>query len=219
MEGIRQLNPEAMERAVITLGRAFASDPMFEWIYPDPVHRSQSLRVMNRVPVEYGLRYGRVTESNGGMAVAIWIPPGRPITASGMIRCGILGVPFHVGFRPFAKFMGANEVMGKFHNKYVPEPHWYLLIVGVDPELQGRGLGSALVKEGLARADDDNSPCYLETSDERNIAFYERLGFVLVGRRPWGRADLLDGRCVAIRSAHGRGRPNTASSRCAIACG
>jgi ribosomal protein S18 acetylase RimI-like enzyme len=176
-----------MERAVITLERAFASDPMFEWIFPDPIQRSQSLRLMNRVPVQYGLRYGRVTESNDGMAVAIWIPPGRAITASGMIRCGMLGVPFGIGFGPFARFMGANEVMGKFHKKYVPEPHWYLLIVGVDPDLQGRGLGSALVKEGLARADDTNCPCYLETSEERNLAFYERLGFVVVGTAPLGK--------------------------------
>jgi ribosomal protein S18 acetylase RimI-like enzyme len=83
--------------------------------------------------------------------------------------------------------MGANEVMGKFHTKYVPEPHWYLLIVGVDPALQGKGLGSALVKEGLARADDTRCPCYLETSEERNLAFYERLGFVVVGTAPLGK--------------------------------
>jgi len=175
-----------MERAVITLERAFASDPMFTWIFPDPHQRSRSLRLMNRVPLQYGVRYGHVTESNDGMAVAIWMPPGRSITGGGMIRCGMLAVPFGVGFRPFARFMGANDVMGKFHKKYVPEPHWYLLIVGVDPSLQGRGLGSALVKEGLTRADEANCPCYLETSEERNLAFYERHGFVVVGTAPLG---------------------------------
>jgi len=186
VEGIKQLNPAAIERAVITLERAFASDPMFTWIFPDPHRRSSSLRLFNRVPVQYGVRYGHVTESNDGMAVAIWIPPGRAITVGGMVRCGMLAVPFAVGLRPFARFMGANDVMGKFHKKYVPEPHWYLLMVGVDPDLQGRGLGSALVKEGLKRADAANCPCYLETSEERNLAFYERHGFVVVGTAPLG---------------------------------
>jgi hypothetical protein len=32
-------------------------------------------------------------------------------------------------------FAGANDVMGKLHKRFVPELHWYLLIVGVDPEL------------------------------------------------------------------------------------
>ena len=96
-------------------------------------------------------------------------------------------MPFGIGLGPFAKFMVANEVMGKLHKKYVPEPHWYLLIVGVDPDLQGRGLGSALVKEGLVRADEANCPCYLETSEERNLAFYERCGFAVVGTAPLGK--------------------------------
>jgi len=180
MDGIEPLKREAVERATTTLERAFSTDPMFTWIFPDPTRRSRSLRRLNRVPLEYGLRYGHVTQYDAGMAVAVWIPPGRTITVGGMVRSGILTVPFRVGFRPFAKFMGANEIMERIHKKYVPEPHWYLMIVGVDPELQGRGLGTALVKEGLARADQANCPCYLEPSEERNLAFYERHGFLVV---------------------------------------
>jgi ribosomal protein S18 acetylase RimI-like enzyme len=176
-----------MERALITLERAFTHDPMFTWMFPDSRQRSRSLRLFLRVPLQYGLRYGRVTESSGGMAVAIWLPPDRAITGRGMIRCGMLTVPFSVGFRPFFRFAGADAIMGKFHKRFVPEPHWYLLIVGVDPELQGRGLGSALIKEGLARADESNSPCYLDTSEERNLAFYQREGFEVVGTAPLGK--------------------------------
>jgi ribosomal protein S18 acetylase RimI-like enzyme len=83
--------------------------------------------------------------------------------------------------------VGANEAMGAFHKQHVPEPHWYLMVVGVDPDLQGRGVGSALVKEGPARADETRSPCYLETSDERNLAFYGRLGFRVVGTAALGK--------------------------------
>lgn len=126
-----------MERALVTLERAFANDPMFTWMFPDPRQRSHSLRLFLRVPLRYGLRYGHVTESNGAMAAAIWMPPGRAMTAGGLIRCGMLRVSFGVGFRPFVKFVGADDAMGKFHKRFVPEPHWNLLIVGVDPEMQG----------------------------------------------------------------------------------
>jgi ribosomal protein S18 acetylase RimI-like enzyme len=181
------MKPEFIDTATGTLERAFAADPMFTWIFPDAQHRARSLQLLNRVPLMYGMRYGHVTQSNSGKAVAIWIPPGRTVSASGMIRSGMLNVPFRVGLRPFGQFMGANEVMSKIHKQHVPEPHWYLLIVGVDPVLQGHGLGSALVKEGLARADQANSPCYLETSEERNVAFYERHGFAVIAKVPLGR--------------------------------
>ena len=71
--------------------------------------------------------------------------------------------------------------------RHVPEPHWYVLVVAVDPTLQGRGLGSALVEEGLARADHSNSPCYLETSEERNVRFYERYGLTVITKVALGR--------------------------------
>ena len=160
--------------------RAFSTDPLFTWLFPDPTRRAQSLRRLNRVPLEYGLLYGHVTQSDDGVAVAVWIAPGRTITVGGVVRSGILTVPFRVGFRPFAKFMSANDTMERIHKKYVPEPHWYLMVIGVDAEPQGRGRGTALVREGLARADQASCPCYRETSEERNVAFDERHGFAVV---------------------------------------
>lgn len=97
-----------------------------------------------------------------------------------MIRAGMLAAPFRVGFRPFGRFMGAMDVMEKIHKRHVKTPHWYLMVVGVDPSLQGQGRGAALVREGLDRADREAVPCYLETSEERNVAFYERFGFQVV---------------------------------------
>jgi ribosomal protein S18 acetylase RimI-like enzyme len=60
-------------------------------------------------------------------------------------------------------------------------PHWYILAVGVRPEDQGRGLGTALLTPTLARCDTEGLPAYLEASSERSAALYERLGFEHVG--------------------------------------
>lgn len=62
----------------------------------------------------------------------------------------------------------------------MPNPHWYLEAIGVDPEREGRGFGSALVRAGMQRADRDQTPVYLETETERNVRFYEHLGFEVV---------------------------------------
>ena len=58
------------------------------------------------------------------------------------------------------------------------------LILGVDPDHQGKGLGGALLQPALAKADQEGLPCYLETLEEKNLAFYGRHGFeVLVDDR------------------------------------
>jgi ribosomal protein S18 acetylase RimI-like enzyme len=98
-----------------------------------------------------------------------------------MIQCGALATPFAVGPRRFARFIAASYTMSKLRKQYAPGPHWYLQMLGVDPQFQGRGLGSALLREGLKRADAASRPSYVETMLERNLAFYGHHGFDVMG--------------------------------------
>ena len=66
---------------------------------------------------------------------------------------------------------------------HVPGPHWYLLLLGVDPAARRRGLARAALRPVLDAADRDGLPCYLETQDGANVPAYARLGFAVVGRR------------------------------------
>ncbi len=40
-----------------------------------------------------------------------------------------------------------------YHQRVAPCPHWYLVVLGVKPCQQGRGLARALLEPMLARAD------------------------------------------------------------------
>ena len=61
------------------------------------------------------------------------------------------------------------------------EAHWHLGPVGVLPDRQGGGVGSALMEAFVARVDDDGSAAYLETDKPENVGFYERFGFETTG--------------------------------------
>jgi GNAT superfamily N-acetyltransferase len=63
---------------------------------------------------------------------------------------------------------------------HVPADAWHLSIVGVHPNVQGRGLGQALLQPTLQEASSRGRVCYLETFTRRNVVFYERLGFVSI---------------------------------------
>lgn len=59
------------------------------------------------------------------------------------------------------------------------ESFLYLWFIGVEPECQGQGEGSKLLKSVLDLAEDKKLPVCLETSTESNFKWYENFGFSL----------------------------------------
>jgi ribosomal protein S18 acetylase RimI-like enzyme len=50
-------------------------------------------------------------------------------------------------------------------------------VLGVEPALQGQGIGGRILAFGLERADAQRMPCYLDINNPDNIPFYQRYGF------------------------------------------
>lgn len=66
--------------------------------------------------------------------------------------------------------------------KHDPEErHWHLGPMAVDTHLQGKGVGSLLMRVFCARMDAAREDAYLETDKPQNVRFYERFGFEGVG--------------------------------------
>lgn len=55
--------------------------------------------------------------------------------------------------------------------------HWHLGPMVVEPRLQGRGIGSALLHECCRRIDADGSAAYLENDKAENLPLFARFGF------------------------------------------
>jgi ribosomal protein S18 acetylase RimI-like enzyme len=85
------------------------------------------------------------------------------------------------GWRRLGLVLASMSVVEKHHPK---EPHCYLQSIGVEPALQGRGLGKALLQPVLDRCDAEQVPAFLETVQERNLPPYRSRGFVEVSRAP-----------------------------------
>lgn len=119
------------------------------------------------------VRHGWIRIAEGGAGIAVWIPPDarEEHDAIGAAPPGgeaeILG-DHAEHWAAFWGWVGQHEP---------PEPLLYLSHIGVVPERQGEGLGSALMLDGLAAEDHRGVPAWLETSREDNVAYYERFGF------------------------------------------
>ena len=73
------------------------------------------------------------------------------------------------------------QKQGTLFEKYHPsEPHYYLQFIGCRHRDQGRGIGSALLKQGTRLCDEAHLPAYLESSSALNVPLYQRHGFEVI---------------------------------------
>ena len=173
---------EQIPESGAALGRAFYDDPLLTYILPNDATRPAPLRWFMTAAAKYGDAYGEVYTTAGHVdGNAIWLPPGDvKVTMGRMIKSGMLMAPFKFGLGPFNRFLSVMNYLEHLHERDMPQPHWYLMILGVDPPRQGQGVGGALVQPILARADAEGTPCYLETQKERNVPFYQKHGFEVI---------------------------------------
>lgn len=181
---VRVMTAADEDRAIETVVLAFAADPMARWTWPEA---HQYLAAMPRMVRAFGSRAyssGSAFGADGYAGVSLWLPPGVQADEEG------LGAVLESTVTPsLAPETGAIfEQMAAYHPT---EPHWYLPLIGVDPAHQGEGQGAALMDHALARCDQDHVPAYLESSNPRNIPFYERYGFKQLGAIQVGSSPTL----------------------------
>jgi GNAT superfamily N-acetyltransferase len=172
---VRKLTAADIPRIAVALARAFEDDPVWEIIYPDEQDRVGRYGrafefFLRRLWLSEDECYGLV----GLQGAALWMPPGRwHVSMVDQLR--LLPRMIALTGRSFPRMASVLRTMEKKHP--TEAEHFYLAVLGVEPELQGKGFGGALVDPILSRCDRDGTPAYLESSKERNIVFYERHGF------------------------------------------
>lgn len=128
----------------------------------------------------YGLRYGAVYAAEDGLGAAIWSGPEKPhLPFSHLLASGLLPGVWRMGPAAWQRLLALNEQYEKIHHREAV-PHWYLLLLGVEPREQGKGIGGALLEPVLSKADASGHPCWLETTTEQNVRFYQKRGFEVV---------------------------------------
>ena len=170
------------DRAAGVLAHAFFDDPVLRHIHPDDAGRlAWSIRFFD-VMVRVGQLHGSVLEAEDGAGVAIWLPPdhAHPSTWT-YLRAGGLGFALHTPPAVRGRGLRYLAFAQALHRRSTTGPHGYLPYLGVDPERQGQGLGTRLLRPILRLADEDGLPCYLESSTDRATALYRRHGFEVVG--------------------------------------
>ena len=173
------LSEEDVEAAGEVFSAAFFPSAVATYLFPDPERRARLLPAFFAAMTRLAIRHGEaVALGTPPQAVALWFLPDRQPPTDDEAAAAGMGV--------FATLMDEGETqrfaaltghMDAAHGRVMDGPHFYLPFLAVCPEHQGQGAGSVLMRYTLDRAAAAGVPCYLDSADERNLPFYERLGF------------------------------------------
>ncbi|WP_123788348.1 GNAT family N-acetyltransferase [Phytoactinopolyspora halophila] len=158
------------------LARAYTSDPLMRWIFPDDEHRLESTAAWLGVLAERYFATGSITTDGAPTphAVAVWqlpggsAPPDGSLPTAGGLLAALIGTE-----RAGAVGNGLRAIQSVTPS----HPFAYLQFLAVHPDWQRRGHGTALLRAGLDEARRRGLPVQLETTNPENVPFYRAHGF------------------------------------------
>jgi ribosomal protein S18 acetylase RimI-like enzyme len=181
---VRLARTDDIPRLAVVLARAFASDPFFRFVAADGPDRDERMRDAWGAMLRHGSAGLAQTYTTTDLAgAAVWLPPGH--TRPSLLD-SIRMMPAMARLSRWTRLGAVGRAMTELdmrHRHHAPGPHHYLMALGVDPDRQGQGIGSALMAPVLERCDREGRIAYLETSTPGGRRLYERHGFEVVEER------------------------------------
>jgi len=181
---VRPAAPSEIPVLAGVLARAFAADPMVRWPMVSSDELPGRIRTMFEIVDTAYAGEGWVYTAGEGLGVMSLMPPASAERERELAdaTAPALAALTPDGGERYEHFWAWVLAMRP------PEPHWLLDQVAVEPAAQGRGIGGAMLRFAIERAERDGLPLRLETGVPANVPLYERFGF-----RETRTADAPDG--------------------------
>ncbi len=167
--------------AAKVLGQSFIDYPLFQSILPNREYRKKKIEFLSVFLITSGMLKGEVlAPSNKIEGVSIWINSASPKPSSLRILWDCL-IPLFLTVEPFSalRFIKAGLMKEKKRKEMLKGSYILLDLIGINPSYQKQGYARKMIESRLAEYDKLPDPCYLETSDKENLAYYEKFNFHL----------------------------------------
>ena len=131
--------------------------------------------------IKEGEQYGKIViPESHEFGVSVWAKPINEKLEKEKNKQKKIFISDHMGQGSLETYDSIVKFMWEKAIPLIDENSWYLSIIGILPEFQGRGLGAGLVVNILEKTDRLRIPTYVETFTSKNITFYNRLGYKTV---------------------------------------
>jgi ribosomal protein S18 acetylase RimI-like enzyme len=156
------------------LTRSFDDNKSVNYVIKQDRNRVDRIRRLMEYSFNMCSEFGEVWISNDQQACALILFPDRKRTSVQTILWDFKLALRVIGVSRIGAILKREAMIKSNHPK---GPIAYLWFIGVDPPVQGKGIGSAFLREVVSECERKQRPMYLETSMERNLPFYKKFGF------------------------------------------
>ncbi|MEV8551272.1 GNAT family N-acetyltransferase [Streptomyces glaucescens] len=178
---IRTAGESDRELVVRLLDESFREDPVSRWVFPGGAYLARTHHKLMAAFTDIVLAAGWVDVTEDDSACALWLrvaaadPAGAGPDDDGPAQVRAAVDPANERVELIGRLTAGIHPADRAHD--------YLWMIGVAPQRQGEGLGTALMTQVLDRCDREGRPAYLEASNTGSRRLYERLGFTVMTDR------------------------------------
>ena len=179
-----KLKRKDKKRAVEVFSKAFYSEPLYQYLFPDKNTRQKFLTHIFNFNVSYGLLFGEIYAPSPKIeGLAIWYRSNRyKMNIIKLLRAGGLKFFIKLDKDTRLRVMPINRFADEMLLKYGNFLHWYLSPIAVEPKFQGKGFASLLLRSMNKRMDEEKIPGFLETLNPVNVEIYKHFDYEVVAK-------------------------------------
>ncbi|MEX2235139.1 MAG: GNAT family N-acetyltransferase [Cyclobacteriaceae bacterium] len=171
---MERANSNQKQRVIEILSRSFDKNPSVNYVVKPGPGREHRIRKLMEYSYDMCNAFGQVWISEDGHGCTLILMSDRKRTSIRTLLWDLKLAVSAIGLRRVGKVMNRESRIKAFHPTL---PYSHLWFIGVDPDHQGKGSGSSLLKEVIEECERRQSPIYLETSVDRNLSWYKKFGF------------------------------------------
>jgi ribosomal protein S18 acetylase RimI-like enzyme len=176
-----KLEKKYIKPVSLLLSRAFKDD--LKNVFPDPEERRVKTPYVHELYLLYEFSNSKTFITSPKLeGIAVWIHSDKrkKRTFWRILTLRTIWPAMKIGIKALRKMQALDKYIERKHKELAPFKHWYLAILAVDSQHQGKGYASKLLNEMLSYIDGEGLHCYLETEGKKNVSMYQHFGFEVV---------------------------------------
>lgn len=171
---VRPAEARDVPRIAATLTAALADSRWTRWVLPDDGRMQRLTRLHELDAGHRGVAAGSAWVTEDVDAVAVWeAPAGTAPLPADVADALARELPHLSGAR--ARVVAETEALVRAARP--PEPHWWLVHLGVRPSVRRRGLAAAVLAPVIVRCDAEGTTAAAAVFSWANVRFLRGFGF------------------------------------------